>query len=96
MIVKELQKCFGDIYFGGNKNTATYVFFIMENIRIDCHMYAAEFEGLLYTILSEEPFKKQRFHMIEEKDDYTITDYVYQHFGMLIGETMTCTTFHQN
>ena len=35
------------------------VFFIIENIRIDCHMNAAEFEGLLYTILSEEPFKNQ-------------------------------------
>ena len=33
--------------------------------------------------------------MIEETDDYTISDYVYQHFGMLIVETMTCLTYHQ-
>ena len=53
MIVKELQKCFGEIYLGGKKNITTDVLFIMENIRIDFHMDAAEFEGLLYTILSE-------------------------------------------
>ena len=47
----------------------------MENIRIDCQMDASEFEGLLYTILSEEPFKNQRFHTPEKKDDYTISDY---------------------
>ena len=48
-------------------------------------MDAAEFEGLLYTILSEEPFKNQINHITEENDDYTISDYVYQNFGILIG-----------
>ena len=49
-------------------------------------MDAAEFEGLLYNILSEELFKNQRVRTTEEKDDYTISDYVSQHFGMLIGK----------
>ena len=59
-------------------------------------MNAAEFEGLLYTILSEEPFKNQKFHMTEEKDDYIISDYLYPYFDMLMGETITCLTCHQN
>ena len=58
-------------------------------------MDAGEFEGLLYTILSEEPFNIQIFHMKEETDNYTIADYVYHHFGMLVGETMTCLTCHK-
>ena len=53
MIVKELQKSFVVIYLGGKKTIATDVFFIIANIRIDFQMDAAEFEGLLYTILSE-------------------------------------------
>ena len=52
MTVKELQKSFGNIYIGGKKNIATDILFIISNIRIDFQMDAAEFEGLLYTILS--------------------------------------------
>ena len=59
-------------------------------------MDAGGFEGLLYTILSEEPFRNYRFHITEETDDYTISDYVSQHFGVLIGEKMTCLTCHEN
>ena len=59
-------------------------------------MDVGEFEDSLYTILSEEPFKNQRFHMMEKTDYYNISDYVYQHFVMIIGETTTCLTFHQN
>ena len=33
--------------------------------------------------------------MKEETDDYTICDYVSQHFGMQIEETMTCLTCHE-
>ena len=58
-------------------------------------MDACEFDGLLYTIFSEEPFNNQRFHMKEETDDYTIGDYVSQHVDMLIEETMTCLTCHE-
>ena len=57
-------------------------------------MYATEFDGLRYTIFSEELLKNQRIHIKEEKDDYTISDYVSQHFGMLIRETMTCLLCH--
>ena len=70
------------MYLG--KKIATDVFFMLENIRIYCEMDAGEFQELLYTIFSEEPFNNQIFHTKEETDDYTIGDYVYQHFGMLI------------
>ena len=59
-------------------------------------MDASEFEVSLYTILSAEPFKNQRIHITEENDDYTIYDYVSQHFGMLFLETMTYLSCHQN
>ena len=59
-------------------------------------MDAAEVEGLLYTILSEEPFYNQRIHMREENYDYTISDYISHHFGMLILETVTYLSCHQD
>ena len=83
-------------YIQGRKETiGTDVFFILVNIRIDWQIDAVGFEGLLYTILSEEPFKNKRFHMIEETDDYTISSYVSHHFGMIIEETCTCLTCHE-
>ena len=57
-------------------------------------MDASEFEGLLYNMLSEEPFKNHRIDMTYEKYDYNISDYVSQHFGIAIGETWTCITCH--
>ena len=57
-------------------------------------MDAGEFEGLLYHMLSEEPFKNQRFRMTEETDYYTISDDISQHFGMLTVETITCLIYH--
>ena len=59
-------------------------------------MEIGEFEGLLYTIFSEEPFKSQIFHTTEETYDYTISDYVSQNIGMIIVETMTSLTCNQN
>ena len=50
-------------------------------------MDASEFEGLLYNMLSEEPFANHIFDMTDEKDDYTISDYVSHYFGISIGET---------
>ena len=91
--MKELQKCFGETYFG-KKTIFTDDFFISENTRINCQMDAGEFEGLLYNILLEEPFKNQIFDMPDEKDDYTVSDYVSQHFGILKGETWTCLIKH--
>ena len=40
----------------------------MTNIRVDKKMDASEFEGSLYKILSEEPFKNKR-NNIRDKDD---------------------------
>ena len=57
-------------------------------------MDAGEFEGLLYNMFSEEPFNNHIYDMIDEKDDYTISDYVSRHFGILIVETWTCLTCH--
>ena len=48
-------------------------------------MDAADLEGLLYNIFLEYPFKNQRIHITAEKDDYTISYYVSQNFGMIIG-----------
>ena len=33
--------------------------------------------------------------MIKEADYYTISDYVSQNYGMLIGEIWTCLTCHE-
>ena len=57
-------------------------------------MNASEFEGLLYNMLYEEPFANHRFYTTDEKDDYTVSDYVYNYFGITIGETWTCLTCH--
>ena len=48
--------------------------FILENIRINCQMDASKWEGLLYNMLSEEPFANHRLDTIDEKYDYTISD----------------------
>ena len=32
------------------------MFFILENITTNCQMDASEFEGIIYTMMSEEPF----------------------------------------
>ena len=57
-------------------------------------MDAGEFEGLLFIMLSEEPFINHRLYMKDENNDYTISNYVSQHFGITIGETWTCLTCH--
>ena len=55
-------------------------------------MDAGEFEGLLYNMLSEEPFVNHIFDMTDKNNDYTISDYVSQYLGITIGETWTCLT----
>ena len=50
-------------------------------------MDAGEFEGLLYHMLSEELIKNHRFDITDENNDYIISDYVSQHFGITLGET---------
>ena len=51
-------------------------------------MYAEKFEGILYTTFSEQPFKNSIINIKYKKYDYTISDYVSQHFGMPVGESM--------
>ena len=58
-------------------------------------MYAAEFEGLLYTTLPEQTFKNQRINIKDEKYDCNISDYFSQIFGLLIGTTITFLSCHQ-
>ena len=94
MIMKELQKKIGEIYLGGGKTISTDLLFILANIRINYQMDASEFEGLLYNMLSGEPFANHRLDMKDENDDYIISDFVSQHFGITIGETLTCITCH--
>ena len=66
----------------------------LANIVTNCQMDASESEGLLYTMLSEEPFANYRLDMTYENEEYTISDYVSQHFAITIGETMTCLACH--
>ena len=47
-------------------------------------MYAAEFKGLLYNTLSENPFKSQRINIKKSEYDSTISDFISQRLGMLI------------
>ena len=61
-------------YLGGGNSTD--LLFILENIRINYQMDASGFEGLLYNILSEEPFANHILDMTDEKDTHTIYDYV--------------------
>ena len=68
------------------------MFFIVANIKITCQMYASGFEGMIYNMLSEEPFTH---HIIEDPDgneEITISDYLSQNFSITIGETWTCLT----
>ena len=55
-------------------------------------MDASEFEGMIYNMLSEEPFTH---HILEDPDGnevITISDYLSQNFSVTIGETWTCLT----
>ena len=60
------------------------MFFILANITTNCQMDASEFEGLLYNMLSEEPFANHRLYISDESEEYTITDYVSQNFAITI------------
>ena len=48
MIMKDLQKRFGEIYLGGKRNS-TNDFFILENIWINCQMDASDLQRVLQT-----------------------------------------------
>ena len=79
MIFRELQKKWCDIFRRG-KTISTDMFFILENITTNCQMDAIEFEGMLYTMLSEEPFTNHILDMTDGNEEYTISDHVSRNF----------------
>ena len=92
MIFRELQKCFGEIHLGEKKNISTDMFFILANITTNCQMDASEFEGMIYTMLSEEPFANHILDMTDGNEESTIYDYLSQNVFITIGDTWTCLT----
>ena len=55
-IFRELKKSYGEIYLGGKKTISIDMFFILANITTNCQMDSSESEGMIYTMLYEEPF----------------------------------------
>ena len=92
MIFRELQKTFGEIYLGGKKTISTYMFFMVANISTSCQMDAIEFEGMIFNMLSEEPFTHPKLDGPDGNEVITISDYLSQNFSVTIGETWTCLT----
>ena len=64
LIVKELQKGFGEMYFGSKKTILSDNFFITTNTRINNHMDAGEFDGFFHRRLLENPFKYNIIHRL--------------------------------
>ena len=99
LIVKELQKGFGEMYFGSKKTILSDNFFITTNTRINNHMDAGEFDGFFHRRLLENPFKYNIIRIKTSDDDltnWTISDYMSHYFGFKITDTMTCFSCHQN
>ena len=86
MVFRELQK------FRRKKTISTDIFFILANITTNCQMDASEFEGMLYTMLSEETFANHILDTTDVNEESTISDYVSQNFSITIGDTWTCLT----
>ena len=84
MIFRELQFVFGEIYLGGKKTISTDMFFILSNITTNCQMDASEFEGMIYTMLSEEPFAHHIIDMTDRNEEITIYYYLSQNFSITI------------
>ena len=68
------------------------MFFILSNITTNCQIYASEFEGMIYTMLSEEPFENHILEMTDGNEESTIYDYLAQNVSITIGDTWTCLT----
>ena len=84
LTVKELQKGFSEMYLSGKKKIIYVDIFIVTNKRIYFQMDASEIEGLLYTTLSENPFKNHKINIKNTEDDWTVSDYISQNFGTRI------------
>ena len=96
MIFRELQKSFGEIYLGGKKTISTDMFFIVTNITTNCQMDDSESEGVIYTMVSEEPIAHHILDMTDGNEESTISDYLSQNFSITIGETWRCLTCEKN
>ena len=92
MVFRESQKHFCEIYLGGKKTISIDMFFILTNITTNCQMDASEFEGMIYTMLSEEPFAHHILDMTDGNEEIKISDYLSLNFSITIGETWTCLT----
>ena len=68
------------------------MFFMVANISTTCQMDASEFEGMIFNMLSEEPFTHHKLDDPDGNEVITISDYFSQHFSVTIGETSTCST----
>ena len=68
------------------------MFFILANITTNFQMDASEFEGMVYTMLSEEPFANYTLDMTYGNEESTKYDYLSQNFSITIGDTWTCLT----
>ena len=68
------------------------MFFILVNTTTNCQMDASEFEGMLYTMLSEGPFANPILDTTDGNEKNTISDYVSHNFAITIGDTWTCIT----
>ena len=51
------------------------MFSIVANITTNFHMDASEFEGMIYNMLSEEPFAQHILDMTDGNEESTISDY---------------------
>ena len=56
------------------------MFFIVANITTTCQMDVSEFEGMIYNMLSEEPFTHHILDNPDGNEESTISDYLSQYF----------------
>ena len=56
------------------------MFFIVANITTNFQMDASEFEGMIYNILSEEPFSHHILDMTNGNEVSTISDFFLEFF----------------
>ena len=66
------------------------MFFILANITTNCQMDSSESEGMIYTMLYEEPFAHHILDMTDGNEESIISDYFSHNFSITIGETWTC------
>ena len=68
------------------------MFFIVENITTTCQMDASEFKGMIYNMISEEPFTHHILKNSVGNEEITLSDYLSQNFSFTRRETWKCST----